>query len=98
MYGGQIMEQAGTEALFARPTHPYSKGLLEAVPRLDRDDDVLRTIAGEPPDMSRLPPGCPFSPRCGHVRDQCSRIRPGLVEAEPHHWRACHAPVPEVAA
>ncbi|ROU02425.1 oligopeptide/dipeptide ABC transporter ATP-binding protein [Histidinibacterium lentulum] len=98
MYGGQIMEQASTEALFARPTHPYTKGLLEAVPRLDRDDDVLRTIAGEPPDMSRLPPGCPFSPRCGFVRDHCSQIKPGLVEAEPGRWRSCHAPVPEVAA
>jgi len=98
MYGGQIMEQAATEALFARPTHPYTKGLLEAVPRLDRDDDVLRTIAGEPPDMSRLPPGCPFSPRCDFVRDPCSQIKPGLTEAEPHRWRACHAPVREVAA
>ncbi len=98
MYGGQIMEMAETEALFERPTHPYTKGLLAAVPRLDRDEEILRTIAGEPPDMSHLPDGCPFSPRCAHVRETCAQIKPGLVEAEPTRWRACHAPIAEVAA
>jgi oligopeptide transport system ATP-binding protein len=68
MYGGQIMEEGPTEAVFARPAHPYTAGLLSAVPRIDREEAVLRTIAGEPPDMSRLPAGCPFSPRCAIAR------------------------------
>ena len=53
LYGGQIMEEGPTKALFDAPSHPYTKGLLKAVPRLDRDDDSLQTISGEPPDMSR---------------------------------------------
>ncbi len=90
MYGGRVMEQGPTDALFARPTHPYTLGLLKAVPRLDVDQDVLETIPGEPPDMSRLPLGCPFSPRCNWVMDRCRDVMPPL---EP--WgevrRACHA-------
>ncbi|PYE85403.1 oligopeptide/dipeptide ABC transporter ATP-binding protein [Pseudoroseicyclus aestuarii] len=98
MYGGQIMETGPTEQLFERPTHPYTLGLLKAVPRLDREEEVLATISGEPPDMSRLPKGCPFSPRCGFAFDPCPTVRPDLVPA----WegspicRACHAPVEEV--
>ena len=97
MYGGQVMEEGPTEDVFASPMHPYTRGLLSAVPRIDRDDDVLRTIAGEPPDMSRLPPGCPFSPRCSIVMPQCPGVRP------PEVWhgdrrRACHASLAEVAA
>ncbi|KAA9010416.1 oligopeptide/dipeptide ABC transporter ATP-binding protein [Histidinibacterium aquaticum] len=98
MYGGQIMEQASTEALFAKPTHPYTKGLLAAVPRLDKEDDELLTISGEPPDMSRLPQGCPFTPRCPYRRDECPTIKPPLEEFEPARWRSCHAPVPEVTS
>jgi oligopeptide transport system ATP-binding protein len=97
MYGGQIMEEGSTEDVFASPAHPYTLGLLRAVPRLDRDEGELLTIAGEPPDMSRLPPGCPFSPRCGFVRDECPGIRPALVNHAPGRRRACHAPVEEVS-
>jgi oligopeptide transport system ATP-binding protein len=92
MYGGQVMEEADTEALFASPLHPYTQGLLSAVPRIDRDDDTLRTIAGEPPDMSRLPPGCPFSPRCAVARPECAGTRPPL-ETRGDRRRACHVPV-----
>ena len=95
MYGGQIMEEGGTEAVFERPTHPYTLGLLQAVPRLDRDDDTLATIAGEPPDMSRLPKGCPFTPRCAWRREPCPTVKPPL-EGAGHVRRACHAPVEEV--
>ena len=96
MYGGQIMEQAPTEPLFERPTHPYTLGLLAAVPRIDRDDDELTTIAGEPPDMSRLPKGCPFTPRCAWRRDNCATVKPPLEPCGPDRRRACHAPVEEV--
>ncbi|MGR3493395.1 MAG: oligopeptide/dipeptide ABC transporter ATP-binding protein [Shimia sp.] len=89
MYGGQIMEAGETDALFADPTHPYTSGLLAAVPRLDRDDDELRTIPGDPPDMSRLPEGCPFTARCAQVMDYCGTVRPPLEDTGERR-RACH--------
>lgn len=98
MYGGQIMEQGETEAVFETPTHPYTKGLLRAVPRIDRDDDELLTIAGEPPDMSNLPKGCPFSPRCEIAKDDCSSTKPALEITDTGRMRACHAAVAEVTA
>ncbi len=97
MYGGQIMESGATEALFATPGHPYTAGLLEAVPRLDRADEELRTIAGEPPDMSNLPAGCPFSPRCAQALPQCHGTRPALDPFGTGRARACHLPVAQVA-
>ena len=95
MYGGQIMEEGPTQALFENPTHPYTSGLLKAVPRLDRADDKLLTIAGEPPDMSRLPEGCPFSPRCPQVMEHCPKVRPALETLNARR-RACHLPAKEV--
>jgi oligopeptide transport system ATP-binding protein len=97
MYGGQIMEEGPTEEVFARPVHPYTAGLLSAVPRIDRDEGALRTIAGEPPDMSRLPAGCPFSPRCAIATERCAAVRPDLVTLGPGRRRACHAEMREVA-
>ncbi len=96
MYGGQIMEEGPTDDVFADPSHPYTTGLLKAVPRLDRADAELAVIAGEPPDMSRLPYGCPFSPRCAQVMDNCPAQRPKL-EVAGNRRRACHLPVKEVA-
>ena len=98
LYGGQIMEEGETDAIFENPTHPYTLGLLEAVPRLDKADAELATIAGEPPDMSRLPQGCPFSPRCAWVQNVCPSIRPELVTLEGGRRRACHVPVKEITA
>jgi oligopeptide transport system ATP-binding protein len=96
LYGGQIMEQGTTLDVFETPSHPYTKGLLRAVPRIDRDDTDLLTIAGEPPDMSRLPAGCPFSPRCEIARDICSVQKPPLVTFDGDRMRACHAEIAEV--
>ena len=97
MYGGRVMETGPTVDLFERPTHPYTVGLMKAVPRLDVDQDDLETIPGEPPDMTSLPEGCPFAARCAHVRDVCW---PDMPPLEPHGAlrRACHAPVEEVPA
>jgi oligopeptide transport system ATP-binding protein len=97
LYGGQIMEQGQTDDVFESPTHPYTKGLLRAVPRLDRDDDQLLTIAGEPPDMSNLPQGCPFSPRCEIAKDICVTTKPVKEPVVDDHLRACHATLSEVA-
>ena len=89
MYGGRMMEAGLTTDLFAAPSHPYTLGLLQAVPRLDRDDDRLRTIAGEPPNMTGLPPGCPFSPRCTFVQGVCREVMPPLLPFAARQ-RACH--------
>ncbi|MEL6839331.1 MAG: oligopeptide/dipeptide ABC transporter ATP-binding protein [Pseudomonadota bacterium] len=96
MYGGQIMEEGPTDDIFADPSHPYTSGLLKAVPRLDKDEATLATIAGEPPDMSHLPPGCPFSPRCAQILNNCRAERPAL-ETSGTRRRACHLPVKKVA-
>jgi len=97
MYGGQIMEEGTTEDVFETPSHPYTSGLLKAVPRLDRADSALATIAGEPPDMSHLPIGCPFSPRCAQViAGTCPNSRPPLTDFDGDRRRACHLPVTEV--
>jgi len=90
MYGGRMMEAGLTTDLFAAPSHPYTLGLLQAVPRLDRDDARLRTIPGEPPNMTGLPKGCPFSPRCGFRLPVCPDVMPDLVPYEAR-LRACHA-------
>jgi oligopeptide transport system ATP-binding protein len=90
MYGGRMMEAGLTTDLFAEPTHPYTLGLLQAVPRLDRDDDRLRTIAGEPPNMTGLPKGCPFSPRCAFRLDPCPEVVPALTSVG-NRLRVCHA-------
>ncbi len=95
MYGGRVMEAAPTDALFADPSHPYTAGLLAAVPRLDAAQAALSTIPGDPPDMTRLPDGCPFAPRCPLVRSACA-VMPPLVETVPGHLRACHAAPEEV--
>jgi len=98
LYGGQIMEEGPTTEVFGRPSHPYTAGLLKAVPRIDRDDDRLETIAGEPPDMSHLPPGCPFAPRCERVREVCAATKPPLEALSgARRRRACHATVAEIS-
>lgn len=97
MYGGQIMEEGATTDVFASPSHPYTKGLLRAVPRLDLTAGELATIAGEPPDMSWLPSGCPFSPRCAQVViETCPHLRPALDRFSGDRRRACHIPIAEV--
>ena len=97
MYGGQVMEQSPVEPLFAQPTHPYSKGLLRAIPRVDRDDAALATIPGSPPNMLRAPQGCPFAPRCDYEIERCSVTLDPLTEWTPGRWRACNRTVEDVA-
>jgi oligopeptide transport system ATP-binding protein len=90
MYAGRIVEEASVNELFARPLHPYTRGLLESIPRLDRKPgDKLTPIEGQPPDLARLPPGCAFGPRCRHVRDLCRAAVPPLVSAGEGHRHAC---------
>ncbi len=95
MYAGYVVEQATTEALFARPRHPYTLGLLESVPRLDAGRrQRLKPIEGAPRDMLRPPQACPFQPRCRFEVEQSRQEVPPLVEIEPGHAVACFNPVP----
>ena len=96
MYGGRIMEEGPTGAVFERPAHPYTLGLLQAIPRLDEDHDVLPTIDGEPPNMLGMPQGCPFHPRCGFRLEPCDQAAPPL-EGLDGRRRACHAAVGDIA-
>ncbi|MBE7941315.1 MULTISPECIES: oligopeptide/dipeptide ABC transporter ATP-binding protein [Ramlibacter] len=99
MYGGRVMEQGSADSIFYRPTHPYTVGLLGAVPRLSQEGGRLLAIPGLPPSMARLPAGCPFSERCGLATDRCVTERPPLVPlaADAQVLRACHRDPSEVA-
>ena len=97
MYGGRIMERGTTAEIFARPTHPYTRGLLEAIPRLDRKETVLPTIPGEPPDMLKGFRGCPFEPRCPKRIGICATDVPALEPVGETRVRACHLSPEEIA-
>ena len=91
MYGGQVMEYGELQRIFANPSHPYTRGLLRSVPRLDdAGASSLQTIPGNPPDLMHLPPGCPFEPRCEQRLDRCATKRPALEFGPDGHARSCH--------
>jgi len=104
MYAGRTVERASAQALFENPTHPYTRGLLDALPRLDDADgshDIdapLRTIAGNPPAPGEAIEGCAFAPRCALAKDRCHTTRPELeaIAGQPDGWRACLRPVGEM--
>jgi oligopeptide/dipeptide ABC transporter ATP-binding protein len=94
MYAGRIVEQAPVARLFSRVRMPYTQALLEAIPRLERPaHSPLPVIGGRPPDLSALPAGCSFAPRCRHAADDCRAAEPPLAEHEPGHRWACWHPV-----
>jgi peptide/nickel transport system ATP-binding protein len=100
MYGGRAAEQASVEAVFTAPAHPYTRSLLDSLPRLDDADGApLRAIPGSPPSLLTPAPGCAFAPRCGRAasagaeaRERCERVRPGPA-AVAGHMVACHLPL-----
>lgn len=89
MYAGKIVETAKTRELFHAPKHPYTSALIESVPRLDRKDERLYSIEGQPPSLMNLPPGCRFFPRCSEAREVCSEQEPPEVEIGDGHSVAC---------
>ena len=91
MYAGRIVEEAPVSALFARPSHPYTKMLLESIPSLDREQERLSTIPGMVPSLSTLPAGCRFHPRCPIARAPCSQRAPASFTVGPGHSAACIA-------
>jgi oligopeptide transport system ATP-binding protein len=90
MYAGKIFESAPTTELFAHPGNPYTRGLLRSLPDPAAEPGKLYQIAGQPPDLARLPPGCPFAPRCERAEDICTREFPPFVELTNDHHSLCH--------
>jgi oligopeptide transport system ATP-binding protein len=90
MYAGKVFEQAPTAELFARPGNPYTRGLLRSVPDLAAEQGSLYQIPGLPPDLARLPPGCPFAPRCERAEDLCRNKFPPFVQLTREHYSLCH--------
>ena len=91
MYGGKIVEDGPTDEVFENPQHPYTLGLIRAVPRLDLPrSHGLYTIEGEPPDMSKIPPDCcAFHSRCKYADELCRSCRPQPEQVGERHWCAC---------
>ncbi|MFD2741559.1 oligopeptide/dipeptide ABC transporter ATP-binding protein [Sulfitobacter aestuarii] len=90
LYGGRIMEEAPVDPLFEMPSHPYTRGLIEAIPRVDQGQAALRAIPGNPPNMTGAPVGCPFVPRCPHAGEDCRAVMPPLERFASGRARACH--------
>jgi oligopeptide/dipeptide ABC transporter ATP-binding protein len=91
MYAGRIVEEGSVAAVFERPSHPYTRLLLESIPLLDGRQERLHTIAGMVPSLSHLPAGCRFHPRCPDARPACCERAPASFEVEPGHRAACIA-------
>lgn len=90
MYAGRVVERAKVDDMFYRPRHPYSVGLLRAVPRVSGTLGKVVSIPGSPPDLIRLPPGCAYAPRCPFVIDACREAEPPLIPVDtPEHDAAC---------
>ena len=95
MYGGRIVETAPARQLYKSPQHPYTRGLMASVPRLDGDiNQRLVPIEGQPPDLSRLPPGCAFAPRCASALPRCRTEQPPLEAVSDNHFKACFVDAP----
>jgi len=89
MYAGRIVEHAEVHDLYARPCHPYTMALLESIPRVDLKGQKLVSIAGLPPNLMRIPPGCAFHPRCPMAKDVCTEQLPPLLELGGVRTSAC---------
>ncbi|WP_407649897.1 ABC transporter ATP-binding protein [Enteractinococcus fodinae] len=90
MYAGQVMEASDVFEIYRHPSHPYTQGLLDSIPRIDGTDGRLRAIEGLPPKLTDLPPGCLFQPRCPMATELCVAERPGLLPVIQDHVSACH--------
>lgn len=89
MYAGNLVEVCDVSSVFSEPLHPYTRGLLEAIPKVKVERDTLPVIPGRIPDIIHSPPGCKFHPRCGEASARCSEEKLPLLEIKPGHWAAC---------
>ncbi len=90
MYAGRLVETADGARALRRAGPPVHRGLLDSIPRLDQKGQTLAAINGLPPNLMRIPPGCPFNPRCRMAQDMCRTDRPALREVVPGRFSACH--------
>ncbi|CAM5660789.1 Dipeptide transport ATP-binding protein OS=Streptomyces glaucescens OX=1907 GN=dppD PE=3 SV=1 [Streptomyces glaucescens] len=90
MYAGKIVESAPVHDIYKAPAHPYTRGLLDSVPRLDQKGQELYAIKGLPPNLLHIPSGCPFHPRCPMAQDVCRTDVPPLYEVDGERGSACH--------
>lgn len=88
MYAGKIVEEAPTEKIFGAPAHPYTQYLINSLPKFG-DKTQRESVPGSPPSLANLPPGCPFHPRCPHVKEICKQEMPGFSQVEANHKVAC---------
>jgi peptide/nickel transport system ATP-binding protein len=95
MYAGRAVEIGSRNEMFRQPLHPYTWGLLDSIPRIDQKGSRLVPISGSPPSLIRVPPGCPFHPRCPHRFEPCDKDVPELVDRGGGHPDACHLPIDE---
>lgn len=89
IYGGAVVEYAPIQKLFENTKHPYTVGLFQSIPSLDEDVERLNVIAGNPPDPTHLPSGCPFYPRCAHSMEICRQQMPPAIKVEEEHMVNC---------
>jgi oligopeptide/dipeptide ABC transporter ATP-binding protein len=89
MYAGKVVEYADVRTIFKKPSHPYTIGLLESVPRLDVRKERLKAIEGQPPDLVALPNYCYYAERCPYKTERCLEEIPDLIEVEPGHYSRC---------
>jgi oligopeptide transport system ATP-binding protein len=90
MYAGSVVEEASALEIYTRPAHPYTKALLRSIPQSAAKGRRLDAIRGAPPDLARVPPGCPFHPRCDYARERCrTDVPPAYAVSEAHSSR-CH--------
>jgi oligopeptide transport system ATP-binding protein len=97
MYAGKIVEIGSTLQVFNHPAHPYTQALLRCLPDVERTRQRLVEIGGQPPDLTRLPPGCPFAPRCPERQAICAEAYPTAVSVEAGHMAHCWVAAPAAA-
>jgi oligopeptide/dipeptide ABC transporter ATP-binding protein len=89
MYSGQVVELSPALDLLRRPLHPYTRALMNSVPKLSANLQRLSAIPGNVPSLGNFPPGCRFYPRCPTAHPECAHTMPELIEVEPNRWSRC---------
>ena len=98
MYAGRVVESGPVSRIFNSPAHPYTEALLNSIPRMSDDRQRLTAIEGQPPDLSKMPPGCSFAPRCPRAFDQCLQMAPPETVTEEGRTARCWLAAPALGA